>query len=135
MNNKAFTLIEVLIVVFIISLLASSFSIVSINYLTKQKSKNEVNKLVYYILGKKIDSFVYRTSFVLKTKDGCLLIEGGNESNKFCFKSFKVDVEGDKINNNSIKLYNGLFSGGRILLGNAFLINLKEDGRIYVEKR
>jgi len=129
-NNKGFTLIEILIVLSIIGLMFSVALPISYSMYGSYKASLKAEEVMVFISSLKRESFLYSEAKVLSSKDGVMIVNGKEKT--FDDTSIQIDQP--------IEFYrNGTTSGGtlKIHVGNqAYTLNVQAPlGGIILERK
>ena len=113
-KDKGFTLIEILLVVFLIGLIFSVSLPVSYNMYTSYKASLKAEEVMIFISSLKRESFLYSEAKLLTSKDGVMTVNG--EGKAFADTIIQIDQP--------IEFYkNGTTSGG--------ILNISVGGQAY----
>jgi general secretion pathway protein H len=129
-NNKGFTLIEILIVLSIIGLMFSVALPISYSMYGSYKASLKAEEVMVFISSLKRESFLYSEAKVLSSKDGVMIVNGKEKT--FDDTSIQIDQP--------IEFYrNGTTSGGtlKIYVGDqAYTLNVQAPlGGIILERK
>ena len=129
-NQKGFTLIEILIVVSIIGLMLSVSLPISYSMYMSYKASLKAEEVMIFISSLKRESFLYSEAKILSSKDGVIIVNGKEQ----VFNDTIVQID------HPIEFYkNGTTSGGtlKIYVGNqAYSLNVKAPlGDIILERK
>jgi prepilin-type N-terminal cleavage/methylation domain-containing protein len=113
MKKKGFTLVEVILVVFLVLLILSVIYPISINILSRQKEKKKILEAVVSISDLRRQSFSNFKVGMISTANNCLIFTlGGTTLKKICFKG-NIRLPGEIFFNK-----NGVTKGGEIVFQN-----------------
>ena len=129
-NQKGFTLIEILIVVSIIGLMLSVSLPISYSMYMSYKASLKAEEVMIFISSLKRESFLYSEAKILSSKDGVIIVNGKEQ----VFNDTVIQIDPP------IEFYrNGTTSGGtlKIYVGNqAYSLNVKAPlGDIILERK
>ena len=129
-NQKGFTLIEILIVVSIIGLMLSVSLPISYSMYMSYKASLKAEEVMIFISSLQRESFLYSEAKILSSKDGVIIVNGKEQ----VFNDTVIQIDPP------IEFYrNGTTSGGtlKIYVGNqAYSLNVKAPlGDIILERK
>jgi prepilin-type N-terminal cleavage/methylation domain-containing protein len=113
MEEKGYTLVEVILVVFLVLLILSVIYPLSIDMLSRQKEKKTILEVIVSISDLRKRSFSDFKIGMISTMDNCLIFTlGGTTLKKICFNG-NIRIPGEIFFNK-----NGVTKGGEIVFQN-----------------
>jgi prepilin-type N-terminal cleavage/methylation domain-containing protein len=130
MNKKAFTLIEILLVISIIGLMFSVTLPISFNMYSSYKASLRAEEVMIFVSTLKRESFLYSEAKTLASKEGVMTVNGKEKT----FNDIHIRIDPP------VEFYrNGTTSGGSVKINvgdQAYSLNVRAPfGELFLERK